>query len=922
MRVVVLKIGPGGVGSLVRYYDGLARDQLARDGTSRGPVDYYIDADEPPGRWWGTGRHAVGLGGDVLPGQLARMLQAQHPATGRKLGRGFGETSARSFDATFSAPKSISLLWALTKDETVRAEVLAAHDTAVETALGWLERHGTVTRRGRDGVDQVDACGLTVALFRQHTSRTLDPQLHTHAIVWSKVQDRTGRWLSLDARFLVCQQRSIGWVYDAALRVELTRRLGVDWEAIEPGLGQSDVVGVPAGLRRVFSTRSDQVAAKQAELVQRWTDEHGGAEPDQRTIARLQRAAVLASRPGKEHGVDATVLRGEWRATTRAAGFDPDRLGLGQARLPGLGVLDRDAVVAEAVRRVAEAGSVWLRADLAREIATLVPAGTVADAAELVDLVDELAAQASGRCVELHPRADPGVPCRSDGRPVSEHVTDRYLTTTAVLEQEGRLIDWATNAVEPAQGTLGGDRQRVVADAISGHGRMVLVVGPAGAGKTTVVRTGAAGLAAEGRAVVGLAPSGKAADVLASTAGIEATTLAKFLYQHRRPGGPASEWALRAGATLVVDEAGMASTEDLDQLVGLAERHRWRLVCVGDPEQLPAVGRGGVFAYWCDTLRAHHLDEVRRFSELWQAQASLGLRRGDPVAARSYVERGRVHTVHPALLAHRVARQYAAARDAGRSVAITTAAAGTARAINTEIQYQLHLGQRPGRSVELRDGSRVMVGDQIATRRNASTRITDGGVAVRNRQTWTVTAISAAGDLTVTDPEHGTVTLPGGYVGRHVELGWAVTGYGSQGVTVDRGICVVEPSSSRAGIYVGMTRGRGHNTAWIIDPVGNLDPADAFADAIARPPNARTAHATRARLYDAKGLTPPGREVEALAPEDPGARSGDRVPAARGLTPLLRVVEPVPAEDDLAARIRVRLDRLEQRPRYGRSLGR
>ena len=880
MRVTTLKVGPGGVGALVRYYDGHARDQLARDGTSRGPVDYYVDADEPPGRWWGSGRHAVGLDGDVLPGQLARMLEAQHPATGRKLGRGFGEKSARSFDATFSASKSVSLLWALTSDETVRAEVLAAHDTAVETALGWLEKHGTVTRLGRNGVDQVDACGLTVALFRQHTSRTLDPQLHTHAIVWSKVQDRTGRWLSLDAQFLVGQQRSIGWVYDAALRVELTRRLGVEWEAIEPGLGTSDIARVPVGLRKVFSTRSAQVEAKLAELIGRWSDEHDGAEPDQRTIARLQRKAVLASRPGKEHGVDAEVLRGEWRATTRTAGFNPDRLGLGQTRLPGLITLDRDAVVAEALRRVAEAGSVWLQADLAREIATLVPAGVVASGAELVDLVDELAGQAARRCVELHPPADRGLPCRSDGRPVSEHVTDRYFTTSAVLDQEGRLINWASSEIEPAPASTGGDRQRAVVDAISGQGHLVLVVGPAGAGKTTAVRGGAAALAAQDRAVVGLAPSGKAADVLAATAGIEATTLAKFLHEHRRSDGPTPGWALRAGATLVVDEAGMAHTDDLDQLTGLARRHGWRVVCVGDPEQLPAVGRGGMFAYWCDTLAAHHLDEVHRFNEPWQAQASLSLRRGEPAAARAYVEHGRV------------ARQYLAATTRGQHVAITTASAGTARTINTEIQYQTHLGQPPGLSVELRDGTRVMVGDQIATRRNQSTLTTDQGVAVRNRQTWTVIAISPAGDVVVTDAEHGTVTLPSGYVGRHVELGWAVTGYGSQGVTTDHGICVIEPSSSRAGIYVGMTRGRGHNTAWIIDPIGNLDPEEALVTAIARPANARTAHATRARLYQAKGLTPPARGVEPPLPEDP------------------------------TARIRARLDRLQQRPRFGRTLDR
>ena len=112
----------------------------------------------------------------------------------------------------------------------MRAEVLAAHDAAVDAALGWLETHGAVTRRGNDGVYQVDTQGLTVAVFRQHTSRTVDPQLHTHAVISAKVQDPTGRWLSLDARFLKYQQRTIGWVYDAALRAELTaparRRVG------------------------------------------------------------------------------------------------------------------------------------------------------------------------------------------------------------------------------------------------------------------------------------------------------------------------------------------------------------------------------------------------------------------------------------------------------------------------------------------------------------------------------------------------------------------------------------------------------------------------------------------------------------------------------------------------------------------------
>ena len=900
MRVTTLKVGSGGVGALVAYYDG-----LAREGPGAGPVGYYADPDEPPGRWWGAGCNAVGLAGEVAPGELANMLQAVHPHTGVRLGRGYGDRSARGFDATFSAPKSVSLLWALSADEAVRSEVLAAHDSAVDAALGWLERHGCVTRRGKDGVDQFDAAGLTVALFRQHTSRARDPQLHTHALVWAKVQDPSGRWLALDARFLLRQQRSIGWVYDAALRVELSRRLGVEWASLEPGAGQSDLVTVPAGLREVFSQRSTQVDAKLADLIERWSVEHDGAEPDPRDLAVLERRAVLASRPGKEHGIDATELQSEWRGRARAAGFDPDQLATGAMR-QGLDPLDPDAIVAAALARVTEQASVWLEADLAREIATLIPATAVTDSDRLVALIDELAAQATTGCVELHPTAPAGVPLRRDGRPIGEHVTDRCLTTPEVLDQEQHLQGWAVARVEPAALVDVADRQRAVAEAVGGGGRLVLVVGPAGAGKTTAIRSGVETLRTQGRAVLGLAPSGKAADVLAETAGCPATTLATVLYRDRT-----GQDLPAIGTTIVLDEAGMAATDDLARLVTLTDRHGWRLVCVGDPEQLPAVGRGGMFAHWCDTLPAHHLEQIHRFTEAWQAQASLDLRRGEPAAAAAYVQHGRVATSHPALVARQVASQYLGVTARGETLAITTASAGTARTINTEIQHRTHRRQPTGPAISLGDGTEVRVGDRIATRRNHPRLTTDTGAPVRNRHTWDVTAFGPDGSLTAQHPNRGTVTLPANYVARHVELGWAVTGYGSQGITTDHGVCVIEPSSSRAGIYVGLTRGRGFNTAWILDPTGRADPQDAFAAAIARPPNATTAVATQHRLHDAHRVKPVGQE--------PSQPTLDAETTLESHDPPLPFDRP---HADRVEQMQRRLDALQHRPPPSRGLTR
>jgi hypothetical protein len=674
----------------------------------------------------------------------------------------------------------------------------------------------------------VDAEGIVVGVFRQHTSRRLDPQLHTHAVIANRVRAPDGRWLALDARTIKLDQRTLSALYHANLRAELTRRLGVRWYPPEHGI--AEIVDFDPDVLAEFSQRTKDVDRRLDEKLDRFRTDLG-RDPTVSERWKLEREAVVDSRPAKPHGPTAAELRREWEERVRALGRDP--AGLVQTvvgRQLGFGGIDSATailLVETALESLSERQSTWRPAELVRELAAAVPTAVTVDAVQLTDFLQRLADHAAAtRCVDISRPVPTGVPLRRDGRPISEAAVDRALTTQAILDEEEQLIAWADRRrssesvgirVRVTDQQLTSAQVEAVA-AVAGRGGLELIVGPAGTGKTTTLASAAAHLQAQGRPAFGVAPTAAAAEVLATETGMAADTLDKLLTEHRRPTRPPqSDYDLPAGSTVIVDEAGTAPTPKLAELARFADQHRWRIVLVGDPRQFSAVGRGGMFAHLVDVYGGIELDQVHRFRHHWERHASLRLRVGDPNVLTEYQQRGRLHDGTLKDMEAETINAWQQSRHRGETVALMANNTDIVAQLNRLAQHtRIRIGELDPNAPRMRAGDEwILEGDEVVTRRNDRTLRTDRGLMVKNRDHWTITTIHPDHSVTLTG-RTGTVRLPAQYVAEDLELGYAQTSHATQGRTVDTALLLVDTPTDIRGVYTPMTRGRDANHAYVV----------------------------------------------------------------------------------------------------------
>ena len=754
------------------------------------------------------------------------------------------------WDVTLSPPKSVSSLWAIAPPP-LAAAIRHVHEAAVSDALAECERRVLFTRQGHEGARHVPARGMVAARFTHRDSRAGDPDLHTHVAISNKVQTLEGAWMAINGELVYDAKVTLSEVYLTSLTARL-RSLGLTMMAVgrEGKRPVYEAAGVDPALNKRWSTRRESITALTGRLVAEFEDHHE-RPPTAAEKLDLEQQATLATREAKHPPHSEADQRRAWVAqATRLLGSDGIERTLHAVltHKPSQPVVVDDAWVgrtAAAVITVVEGKRSWwtsfnVRSEALRQVrAAALPLDQIDRA---VDGVVERALSRAHSVPISTTRTMPVEPellRRPDGASVYERPEATRYTSTRILWAERRLVDTAGrgggrvadhNSVSLAVlqsmanlAPLNPSQQILVREMATSGRRLQLAIAPAGTGKTTAMRALATAWTNSGGTVLGLAPSATAAEQLRGQLGVGAVVdnLAKLMWaiNHHEP------LAERVGpkTLVIIDEAGMADTLTLDHLVTWCLDQGASIRLVGDDQQLGAIGAGGVLRDIATTHGALHLDQVLRFADPAEADASLALRAGDTGALGYYLDHNRIHVVDRDTATTQLLKAWLADTQAGldalmlaptrEQVAQLNAAARTARLDNA----------RPGREADLNDGNHASVGDVVLTRRNNRTLTSGETTWVRNGDRWQVTAVHRDGSIDVQHlRNHHQLTLPAGYVAESVELGYATTIHIAQGVTADTCHGLLTGTESRQLAYTMLTRGRHANHAWL--EVNDTDP--------------------------------------------------------------------------------------------------
>jgi conjugative relaxase-like TrwC/TraI family protein len=770
---------------------GRGQERYYLEKVAEGAEDYYAGEGEAKGYWLGDAARELGLQGGVEPEQLTAMLTGRNPADGELLlsmNGVRGKAPVPGFDLTFSAPKSVSLLWALGEAET-RSAVLDAHERSISNALAYMQREACWARRGAGGREFVPGDGFLAAAYRHRASRAGDPQLHTHVLIANATKGPDGRWSRLHHPSIYEHAKTASYLYEANLRHELSLSLGVGWKPVRKGL--AEIEGFSNYALEKFSTRRTQILMAVGE----------GAS------ARERQVAALTTRSAKREAELSTEdMRERWSTEAEDVGLDRERIEAVQNR--SLDGRDRTVLTLEQLDRAVTAhASHFQRKEAVQAVATSLRHGAPAAEIEIVadrflasDAVISLGATAKGerfttvRVWEIEQRA----------LEASQRLRD--------TNDRACLNELAVERVLAARPSLKADQRTMVRGLLGEGSGLSVVIGEAGTGKSYALRVAAEGWADAGISLRALAPTWRAVDVLRSE-GLKADSVASelvWMEAREERGSP----AVPRNSVLIVDEAGMLDSASLARLIDHAERAQAKLVLIGDPQQLGEIEAGGLFGMLADRSPPYVLDEVIRHVYEIEREAAKLIREGKGGDALDlYRAENRIVVASDA-----GARREAMVADwwesfsAGDDALMVTKRNADVAELNARARATMAEHGRLGEA-EIEVGENCFAqGDQVIT------RVNDHANQIFNRERWRIAEVDAEQRRVLLDgiDQERSVEVDAAYLDRinphngapAIEHGYAATTYCAQGATVDKAFVAVDPSMDKQEFYVAASRSR------------------------------------------------------------------------------------------------------------------
>jgi conjugative relaxase-like TrwC/TraI family protein len=775
--------------------------------------DYYLTPDgemvQAPGRWLTNAETLDRLGivtGEPVDGaDFIALMEGRHPGTGGWLRpEGAGGGRGGGIDVTFSAPKSVSTVWAL-GDPWQREQIEAAHATAVEQTILYLREQVPVVRRRYSGqVVEEHAKDVIATEYRHTTARGVagaeapDPQLHSHVVITGAVRE-DDRIVAVASRPIFRSAREMGAFYRSALADELAR----EGYAIEQGTGKDgryfEIAGVPRELCEAFSGRSREVAR----AAERFRARYGRA-PERGELRNL----ALENRRAKELTTRSDLQR-VWAQTARNHGFGPDeavRL-IGASERPAAARLVEDRVEAKLTEQHAVFEERDLRAVVLEQTAgEMTPDQALAVARGMIRDRRVLTLE-GGRMTTLTVRAQ-------------EEAIERRATQLAqpTSRDVGEIA--RDNAAREVAERIGGPlspEQHHALEVLTGPERATVLIGPAGTGKGVVIDAAARAELHAGRKTIGVAVSGSTAERL----GADSPALAGQTFTLDSLVARAEAGTVHVGrdTTVILDEAGMVDHKRLDALTGLVERSGAKLIAVGDGKQLPSIGPGGMFDRLSDHAPTAELTDIHRTRDPADQRAWQALRTGEPEHAMAhYASRGQLHLSDTRDQAAEHAVQTWAALTEGRDIRevalIADASNQEIDRLNARAQHlrarRGELGHHeiplPGVHYGLREGDLIAFTAQHRP---------PGQPRVENGTRGQVTNIHEQGVTVTLDGSQRKIQLTSENLDS-LRLAYAQHVYRQQGATVDRSVVLTGGwQTSKETAYVEATRAR-HGTDWFI----------------------------------------------------------------------------------------------------------